>query len=101
MHGVETFDVLGRGQLIEVVEPGDGLVDGGAGVGARRRVSRRRSGNRPRCRISLCVHASTLTDRRRAPPHHADIHVRSQEASARSAVASPGRTDVTGSAHAR
>lgn len=74
MHGVETFDVLGQREIVEVVECGDGLVDGDVGIGGILAVmSRRGARHRPRRGISLCVHVSTLTDPRPDLSSHTDI----------------------------
>ncbi len=64
MHGVETLDMLGGWQFVEIVERGDGAVDGRDRIDGLllRLPSRRRSGNRPWRGFSLCVHSTTLTD---------------------------------------
>lgn len=101
MHGVETFDVLGQREIVEVVECGDGLVDGDVGIGGILAVmSRRGARHRPRRGISLCVHVSTLTDPRPDLSSHTDIQSSPHELSARSACSSSARTVVTDDDHA-
>lgn len=97
MHGVEAFDVVGEGQLVEVVERGDGAVDGRDGVDTRvlRPVTGRRAGNRPGRGFSLCVHSTTLTDSNADSLLPTTVQPRPNDVSASSARGSAARTFVT------